>query len=142
MHIKETHQFQGILRAVFTVSLRDIIHELLLKPKRNMPHDKTALKYYCAITFTAAFALTAYGADVTEEDVRTLFEKAAPHPRLLLNNESIPLLQQRIDTHENVKTLFNIIRKDADSLLNEPPQTYTKTGRRLLSVSREVLGRV
>lgn len=30
MHIKETHQFQGILRAVFTVSLRDIIHELLL----------------------------------------------------------------------------------------------------------------
>lgn len=95
-----------------------------------------------AITFTAAFALTAYGADVTEEDVRTLFEKAAPHPRLLLNNESIPLLQQRIDTHENVKTLFNIIRKDADSLLNEPPQTYKKTGRRLLSVSREVLGRV
>ncbi len=35
MHIKETPQFQGIRLTVFTVSLRDIIHELLRIAKKE-----------------------------------------------------------------------------------------------------------
>ena len=106
------------------------------------------MKGYGRLTVLRVFALTgiiaatSYGAAVSESEVLVLLEKAAPHPRLLIDAETLTLIQQRLDTQENTKALFDIIRKEADRILNKPPQTYNKTGRRLLSVSREVLRRV
>jgi hypothetical protein len=91
---------------------------------------------------TGIIATTSYGAAVSESEVLALIEKAAPHPRLLVDAEALALIQQRLETQENTKALFDSIRKEADSILNDPPQTYSKTGRRLLSVSREVLRRI
>lgn len=64
-----------------------------------------------------------------------------PHPRLFLTDNQLPALRKRIDSSPELKNLNNIIIAKADYFITKPPVKRIKTGRRLLSVSRECLSR-
>lgn len=51
-------------------------------------------------------------------------------------------VRDEIATHETKQSLFALIRKEADSILDEAPVVRKKSGKRLLSVSREALRRI
>ena len=75
-------------------------------------------------------------------EVAARIAAAAPHPRLLMSDADADKLRRRIGKNETAGAVFALVRQYADSLLAEPPVTYKKEGKRLLSVSREALKRV
>ena len=79
---------------------------------------------------------------ISESDIRILLDKATPHPRLFMDATLGDSIKQRINTEDNTKALFNIIKKNADACKDAPFLTYKKTGKRLLSISREALYRI
>ncbi len=79
---------------------------------------------------------------ITEDVVRGYIDKARPHPRLLMDAEAAARVRESIALNDTAKTLFAVLRDAADETLDQPPAKYHKTGKRLLSVSREVLRRV
>lgn len=79
---------------------------------------------------------------VSEEALRALIDNAPPHPRLLMNAAAAERVRASIASNDTIKAVFAVLRDDADAMLAEPPEQYKKTGKRLLSVSREVLRRV
>ena len=83
-----------------------------------------------------------YAEAVSEAEVRALLDKATPHPRLLMDAALEEKVRQRIAVEDNAKTLFDIIRKDADEMLDAPLPVYEKVGRRLWWVCRESLSRI
>jgi len=79
---------------------------------------------------------------VSDAEVRALLDKATPHPRLLMDSVLEEKVRQRIAAEDNAKMLFDIIRKDADEMINAPLPEYEKVGRRLWWVCRESLNRI
>ncbi len=103
--------------------------------------------YWMAAAFLAAFVLlfsTASGATMTvsEATIHKRIEDAAPHPRLLMDADAAARVRDSIASNDTAKGLFEVIRKESDLILGQAPSEYNKTGKRLLSVSREVLRRV
>lgn len=88
------------------------------------------------------FASTVYA--VEKSDVASAIKLAAtkPHPRLIFTKELEATLRKRIAEDKELRDFFSIIKADADSLLNQPPQERIMEGRRLLRASRKVLERV
>ena len=66
----------------------------------------------------------------------------AEHPRLGLTPEREVDLRSRRETDPLLKNLYQGIKLDAEEIVAEPPLERKKTGRRLLSVSREALRRI
>lgn len=63
-------------------------------------------------------------------------------PRLVLNTEIEKVLRSKMISDPVVKNIYAAIRLDAENTLNKPFLERIKTGRRLLSVSREMLHRI
>ncbi len=65
------------------------------------------------------------------------------HPRLILTPGTEEQLITLLDRGDRAATAgWKLLQGSADGLLDEPPLTYEKTGRRLLGVSREALRRL
>ena len=63
-------------------------------------------------------------------------------PRLVLNRDIDKRLRQQLKTDPVVQNLYKAIQRDAAAIPNEPLLERKKIGRRLLSVSREMLRRM
>ncbi len=79
---------------------------------------------------------------LSEAEVRAFLDDAAPHPRLLMDAPTASRVRARIAESDTAQALFDIVQREADAILEQPPLERKQTGRRLLSVSREVLRRV
>jgi hypothetical protein len=65
------------------------------------------------------------------------------HPRLLLTPKDVVQYKEKIKTDPQLKEWYAKVKKDADKLLSAKPSIYEKRdGRRLLDVSRRVVGRI
>ena len=64
------------------------------------------------------------------------------HPRLVLNRDIDKRLTQQLKTDPVVQNLYKAIQRDAAAIPEQPLLEHKKIGRRLLSVSREMLRRV
>jgi hypothetical protein len=64
------------------------------------------------------------------------------HPRLVLNPSIEHNLKEKLKTDPVVKNIYATIRLNVESIIDKPLLERTVTGRRLLSVSREMLYRV
>src|SRR5690606_33811124 len=63
-------------------------------------------------------------------------------PRLVLNRDLEKQLRLRLKTDPVVQNHYRAIQRDAEAIRKEPPLERKQIGRRLLSVSREMLRRV
>lgn len=63
-------------------------------------------------------------------------------PRLILTPATVKQLRSAVKTDSVVRNVYEAVRLNAQKILTEPLLTYHKTGKRLLSVSREMLYRV
>lgn len=80
------------------------------------------------------------------KDIIELLKKKNPnksHPRLLANKEDFNRIKIQINTDPNLKTWYEKLKMETNTMLNSPAVTYNKSdGVRLLPVSRLVLDRV
>ncbi|WP_421948512.1 heparinase II/III domain-containing protein [Phaeodactylibacter xiamenensis] len=86
-----------------------------------------------------------HGQVVTNESISKewLREHLQPQtPRLIFDIETQQLLAEKLTTDAHIQQLYQHIKAYADYCLQQPPLTYQKRGRRLLSVSREALQRM
>ncbi|MBQ8286995.1 MAG: hypothetical protein IJZ10_11960, partial [Thermoguttaceae bacterium] len=79
---------------------------------------------------------------VSQAEVDAAFEKLRPAPRLLLTDEAIADVKKKIDADPRWKAFYDALKRRADKKLNAPPVERKLEGKRLLSVSREALGRI
>ena len=103
-----------------------------------------ALLSVCIITLAALLLSACATAQVNakREALPERIAAAAPHPRLLMDAADVQRLHERIASDETSQALFGLVREKGDALLDAEPVTYKKSGKRLLSVSREALRRV
>ena len=98
---------------------------------------------FCIITPQWSFADESFIKEIPIEQVRqTLNRPTPPHPRLFLADNQLPDLLAKINSDKQLKALHEAIIRQADKLIDKDPVRYKKTGRRLLSVSREALKRL
>ncbi len=64
------------------------------------------------------------------------------HPRLLVHASDWAQIRQRVAADPLARAFHDDLIAQARLLLAEPPARYEKTGRRLLGVSRDIIGRV
>ncbi len=67
---------------------------------------------------------------------------AGPHPRLLMSRVGTEAMRSGLARDPKAAALYDLMLREADSLLERPAVSYRKQGKRLLSVSREALRRV
>ena len=70
------------------------------------------------------------------------YSKLSQHPRLILKEGDIELVRQKIERDRPLRKMHSIIKGRADKHLDLAVSERKKTGKRLLSVSRNVLERV
>ena len=63
-------------------------------------------------------------------------------PRLVLNSDIDKILRKKLETDPIVKNIYQAIKTNADEVLQKPLLERIKIGKRLLSVSREMLYRI
>ncbi len=80
--------------------------------------------------------MIAHGASVT------LPAPVPDHPRLLADAAKFVALRAQIARDPLSARIFTDLRQRANAMLVQPPLTYKKEGRRLLTVSREALARI
>jgi hypothetical protein len=66
----------------------------------------------------------------------------AGHPRLMLKDVDLGFLKASYAEDRVLQKCWQDVQKDADGCLQRPPLVYRKVGPRLLSVSRDCLGRI
>ncbi len=71
-----------------------------------------------------------------------LRQSLAPHPRLLFPAGHEDRIGRQIASDPQIAAVYDFIHARADEALEKPPITRAMIGRRMLSTSREVLGRV
>ena len=79
---------------------------------------------------------------VSRSDVVAALENVRPAPRLLLTDESISIVRDKIEKDPRWKLFFETLKQDSDARLDVPPVEYKLQGKRLLGVSREALKRI
>ncbi len=67
---------------------------------------------------------------------------AAGHPRLMLKDMDLGLLKASYEDDPVLQKCWKDVQQEADARLERPPLVYRKVGPRLLSVSRDCLGRI
>lgn len=81
--------------------------------------------------------------EITIEEVQDAFNQPLkPHPRLFITDRQLTEIQDRIKSDTALAAFYKAILDKADGILDQPPVKRIKTGRRLLSVSRQCLDRV
>ena len=105
------------------------------------------MKLHVVIAIFGLFVSVAFGSgkitEVPLEQVQQILDKpVASHPRLFLNDQKLAEVMRKIEASDDLKVLRREFLKQADELLTKPPLKRIKTGRRLLSVSREALRRL
>lgn len=79
---------------------------------------------------------------VQRDDVTAALDKIKPSPRLLLTDEAIAGVREKIQADPRWAGYYEALKKIADEKLNVAPVEYKLEGVRLLQVSREALKRV
>jgi hypothetical protein len=92
------------------------------------------LRLLVSLAITAACSLAQ-----TADPLATLRQ---PHPRLIALDSDIARIRNLIATDPLVKDSYNALRRQADSLLSQPPVEYVLIGPRLLDKSRTALERM
>jgi hypothetical protein len=78
---------------------------------------------------------------VTQEWIEEHIKKSPP--RLILTPEVEKVVREKLDQGEPItRRGYELLQRRAESILDLEPLTYEKTGRRLLGVSREAVGRL
>ena len=99
-----------------------------------------------ALVLFAGVVCTAKGASADADDLARNSDPLASlkpdHPRLLVTEADWQTLRDRRQTDPELARVITRIETDAHSLLDDPPLTYTKRGRRLLDISRQALERI
>ena len=101
--------------------------------------ETTATATAAPATGTTAAEATAASAAAT---AASHYPAPCPHPRLLLKAGEEATIRAAIGTDPLMKDAYLSIKEYSDKLLGVPPCERVVTGRRLLSVSREVLRRI
>ena len=70
------------------------------------------------------------------------YSKIAPHPRLILRQGDVEAMREMVENDAPLRALHCLFEERTNEYINAEPCTRVKTGKRLLSVSREVLRRV
>ena len=70
------------------------------------------------------------------------YTKISKHPRILMLEEDKKDILENLKNNPRIARIHESILKCADSILDLPPNRRIQTGRRLLSVSQDVLSRV
>lgn len=77
---------------------------------------------------------------MTEQYLKKNLRKS--QPRLVLNSSTEKMLRQKLKTDLVIRNMYEAIRLNAGKVMEEPLLERIQTGRRLLSVSREMLYRM
>ncbi len=77
---------------------------------------------------------------MTEQYLKKNLRKS--QPRLVLNSSTEKMLRQKLKTDPVIRNMYEAIRLNAGKVMEEPLLERIQTGRRLLSVSREMLYRM
>ena len=81
--------------------------------------------------------------EISLRQVQTaLAQTSQSHPRLFLNDQQLPGVMRKIEASDELKALHEAILRQANGFIKQEPVQRIKTGRRLLSVSREALKRL
>lgn len=80
--------------------------------------------------------------EITDSQVNEAFERLAPHPRLLLTDKQIEIVQKKLSRDPVWAKCYAALKEQADKMMKQPPVKYELTGIRLLSVSRMALRRL
>jgi hypothetical protein len=111
-------------------------------------HEKDGLSRRQLLQQSAALAALAFTPEVlraVEKDTREtdiLASLRREHPRLIASSNTWQDLKKRRGADALLDGYLQRSEREARALLNAPPVTYQKTGRRLLSISRTALRRV
>jgi hypothetical protein len=81
-------------------------------------------------------------AEPTPRANSVLSDLVAGHPRLMLKDTDLGFLKASYAEDPVLRKCWQDVQKDADGYLKRPPLVYRKIGPRLLSVSRDCLGRI
>lgn len=117
---------------------------------------KTKLNYLicllCVFALTTTFAHAGMNSSSGEEDIPKLDNPMSvqylkknlrkSQPRLVLNAQTERNLRNQLKTNPVVQNMYQAIQLNAAEIQNEPLLERIQTGRRLLSVSREMLYRM
>lgn len=76
---------------------------------------------------------------ISEQYLKANLRKKSP--RLVLTSDKVKLLQQKIQTDAAIKNMYAAIRLNVEDIYKQPLLERIQIGRRLLSVSREMLYR-
>ncbi|MBW6537104.1 MAG: heparinase II/III-family protein [Mariniphaga sp.] len=106
----------------------------------------------CVFALTVTFAHAGMNSSSGEEDIPKLDNPMSvqylkknlrkSQPRLVLNAQTERNLRNKLKTDPVVQNMYKAIQLNAAEIQNEPLLERIKTGRRLLSVSREMLYRM
>jgi len=81
-------------------------------------------------------------AEQTPRAIPILSGLTAGHPRLMLKDMDLGFLKASYEEDPVLQKCWKDVQGDADASLKRPPLVYRKIGPRLLSVSRDCLGRI
>ncbi len=85
---------------------------------------------------------SASAAEQTSRANPILLGLTASHPRLMLKDMDLGFLKASYEDDPVLQKCWKDVQEDADAYLKRPPLVYRKIGPRLLSVSRDCLGRI
>lgn len=95
---------------------------------------------YQPVNIDAAASTLTFPANFTGKDLTALLHKE--HPRLYATSEDWQRIRKEIPTNRYLTAARDMIVKGAENILPKPPLERVLIGRRILSISREVLSRV
>jgi hypothetical protein len=94
----------------------------------------------CIASWLGAASVTR---DIPLQEVQTAFNRPMPpHPRLFMTDRQLAEIQSRMKTDVYLNGFFQAVLAKADDVLEKPSLKRIKTGRRLLSISRQCLDRI
>jgi len=118
------------------------IDSFYLKLQISMKRLLLPILLCMAFGTVAALGAAAAAAETTAAIAAPQYPTPCDHPRLLLRSGEESTIRAAIGTDPFMKDAYLSIKEYSDKLLGVPPCERVVTGRRLLSVSREVLRRV
>ncbi len=115
------------------------------KTQRSILRLFIFLLSFAAVTFTVDAQTDEEGSPKLENPISVAYVKKhlrKAQPRLVFNRDIEKRLRQQLKTDPVVQNMYKAIQRDAAAIPNEPLLERKQIGRRLLSVSREMLRRV
>ena len=103
---------------------------------------RLSLAVLIVATLLGGRAMPTAAAPVDAQDVRARLAALSPPPRLLLTRGEEARLRDAIAADPQLRAVWELVRRAADGMLEEPPVTRTLVGRRLLGQSRACLRRM